>query len=185
MSKSANQMKGFTNKVNRSIRKAAVKALNQALKHGRIEIRDFIASNTGLKKGYLNKRLWANKARVNRLRAELRGASKGTPFAVMSPKRVKVQSRRGIRYGVTAKVQGGRQLLPGGFMATMKSGKTGVWRRRGQERLPIGNYKSSVIADMFDRSDTKQLFERVGKREFEKTFAQEMRTSMSKMSGAA
>lgn len=44
---------------------------------------------------------------------------------------------RQTRAGVSYRLPGGRGLVPSGFIATMRSGHTGVFARRGKRRLPI------------------------------------------------
>lgn len=59
-------------------------------------------------------------------------------------------TRRGVSVAVN---QGRRKILSGAFKATMKSGHTGIFRRRGKARLAIDELYSSTVADVFtDRS---------------------------------
>lgn len=56
---------------------------------------------------------------------------------------------RQTKKGVTAKAWGKRKLYRHAFMAQMKSGHMGIYRREGRERLPIKEmYGPSVPREM-------------------------------------
>jgi hypothetical protein len=68
----------------------------------------------------------------------------GSPIpAVDYPHR---QTRRGVSVEINT---GKRSLIRGAFVATMRSGHTGIFRRRGKSRLPIDEVFTSKIADVF------------------------------------
>ena len=56
------------------------------------------------------------------------------------------QTKRGVSILVN---KGKRKLVPKAFVATMKSGHTGVFLREGKARLPIKHALSSRVSDVF------------------------------------
>jgi hypothetical protein len=56
------------------------------------------------------------------------------------------QTKRGVSVLVN---KGKRKLVRHAFLATMKSGHTGVWFREGKKRLPIKHALSSRVSDVF------------------------------------
>lgn len=57
------------------------------------------------------------------------------------------QMRKGVRVAINTGV---RHLIPGAFVARMKSGHEGVFQRDGKARLPIDELFTSRISDVFD-----------------------------------
>jgi hypothetical protein len=71
-----------------------------------------------------------------------RGSGKEIPLAKYPAR----QTKRGVSVLVN---KGKRKLVRGAFLATMKSGHTGVFRREGKQRLPIKHALSSRVSDVF------------------------------------
>lgn len=60
-------------------------------------------------------------------------------------------AHRQTRKGVTASINAGkRSLIPGAFIATMRSGHTGVFIRKGKARLPIRETFTTRVSDVFN-----------------------------------
>lgn len=59
---------------------------------------------------------------------------------------------RQTRQGVSYRLPKGRQLLPSGFIATMKSGHRGAFVRRGKRRLPIVEAHGPSLPGAFIRA---------------------------------
>lgn len=57
------------------------------------------------------------------------------------------QTRRGVRVSINK--NGGSKVITSAFVATMKSGHTGVFQRRGKDRLPIEEKFSTKVSDVF------------------------------------
>jgi hypothetical protein len=57
------------------------------------------------------------------------------------------QTKRGVSVAVNA---GGRKLLRSAFLATMKSGHEGIFRRVGSSRLPIKEAFTTRVSDVFN-----------------------------------
>lgn len=56
------------------------------------------------------------------------------------------QTKKGVTFGLNT--GGKRTLIKGAFVATMKSGHTGVFRRRGKARLPIDEAFGPRVSDV-------------------------------------
>lgn len=59
---------------------------------------------------------------------------------------------RKTKRGVSVNVSGKRKIVGGAFIATMKSGHTGVFKRQGKKRLPIEELFSSRVSDVFQNT---------------------------------
>lgn len=63
-------------------------------------------------------------------------------------------SARQTKKGVTFRGPGGRRkLIPGAFVATMRSGHTGVFARKGRARLPIRELRGPSLAGIWEREE--------------------------------
>jgi len=74
------------------------------------------------------------------------------PIYEMKPKPKSVTRRRpegGVRYGANSK------LLPGSFIARVRSGHIGVFKRSGKPRLPIQELFGPSVALVFSRKKIK------------------------------
>lgn len=56
------------------------------------------------------------------------------------------QTRKGVSVAINV---GKRKLIKGAFLATMKSGHRGVFKREGKARLPIDELFSTRVSDVF------------------------------------
>lgn len=126
-------------------------AINETANHARTESVRRIGQEWNAKQKDIRKALTVTKATAGRLEASVQatgGRGKGIPLVVFGA--------RQTRKGVTVKVKraGGRGLLPGAFIATMKSGKRGVFVRGAKSRkggtpyraLPIRTVKTGAWA---------------------------------------
>lgn len=91
--------------------------------------------------------------------------------------------RQGKR-GVTVEVnRGKRTLIEGSFVATMKSGHQGVFRRRGKARLPIDELRGSRPVDaLLHKGEADGVAERGG-RSFTETLARVLPIEIGKSKG--
>lgn len=62
------------------------------------------------------------------------------------------QTKRGV--SVTINAAGGRKLIKSAFVARMRSGHVGVFRREGGKRLPIREAYTTRLSDVFFDRDT-------------------------------
>lgn len=78
---------------------------------------------------------------------------------------------RQFSYGVRARLKGGADRIPGAFVATMPSGHTGVFKRRGRARLHIDERFGPSLARPFAR-----LWPDVGRRKFVEVLPKNLRS---------
>lgn len=77
------------------------------------------------------------------------------------------QTRAGVSVGINA---GARSLIKSAFVATMKSGHTGVFKREGTARLGIKELFTTRVADVFRDSGMMPKVEARATAEFSSTF---------------
>ncbi len=79
--------------------------------------------------------------------------------------------------GVTVKVkrQGGRKLVEGAFIATMRSGHRGVFKRKGARRLPIRELFSTAVVQYLDDDEVIGQLGQVARDAFENHLDREIR----------
>ena len=169
----ANEFKKALKGVDKAIKKATTRALNRALDSGKAKMGKALRAETGLPNKTLNKRLILKRANDKKSRVKLfYGISAGISLGEFKPKVKAVRAthknhRKGSKtkhYGVTVKIgKGARTLVPGGFVRTVKSGKTLVLARKGEARRPTvairtGIFKDSVKANAAS-TDTHMMAE--------------------------
>lgn len=160
------------NPMQRVLDRAILRSLNRTITSVRVFVAKDITDQTGIKRKDIMPRLFIYRAERGNRAAALKNLGRGVPLILFGARRVRVRTDRGRRYGVSALVKGKRQIIPGGFLAEMRSGKQGVWERKGDERLPIRQLFSTEVQDMI-RSDTGFLpkVKRYAEETFDKNFA--------------
>jgi hypothetical protein len=136
-------------KMRKVIEKATVNSLNHTANQMRKMLQQEITNILGIKRKDLIKRLYVFRADRDKLRSGIELNGGGISLFKFDAKKIKVQSNKGKRIGATAMIKGVRTLIPGGFLAEMKSGKTGVFQRAGEKRLPIKEMFSNEVTDLF------------------------------------
>lgn len=125
-------------KLENIIKSASVSSINKSLISTRVKAIEVIGAATGLKRAGLVKLFRMYKAEREKLKGSLYIEKFGrVPLGAFAAKKVVVQSARGKRIGVSITMNGLTQIVPGGFLATMKSGKRAIFARDGKDRLPI------------------------------------------------
>ena len=126
----SSQIAKLLRKAARDNPRAAALALNRTANTVRSAAVKSIAADIGVKQKIVRKGLFKIKrATVSRLTAEIPATGKRIPVIDLSAR----QTGQGVTY------QHGRQreTIIGAFIARMRSGHTGVFKRRGTTRLPI------------------------------------------------
>lgn len=145
-------------------KRAVVRALGKA---GATALRDMRSEAS--KRIRTRKRIKASRiARAIRLRRP-----KGSDIASMQwslevsgePVALSAYPHRQTRKGVSVEVnRGKRTLVPGAFVAAMRSAHEGVFRRRGKARLPIAELLGSRPVDaLLHKGEAQAVAERGGK----------------------
>jgi hypothetical protein len=113
-------------------RLAISRALNRTLLTTRTAARRAIAEDVGLRQKDIEAAMKIIRATADRLRAELQVSGGRIPL-------IRFRTRE-TRAGVTYSLRGSRSLAPRAFIATMRSGHEGVFRRRrvGGDRTRTG-----------------------------------------------
>ncbi len=146
------------------LKRAAVRALRKAgataLRDMRSEASKRIRARKRIKVSYISRALTLRRP-------------KGSDIAAMSwavdvsgePVPLVAYPHRQTKKGVSVEVnRGKRTLVKGAFVATMKSGHEGVFRRRGKARLPIEELRGSRPVDaLLHEGEADAVAERGGK----------------------
>lgn len=127
----ASKWEAALKQIGKAAPKACARALNRAVISTRTVMARAVAKDLDIKVSDVThpKVMTIYKATAERPVAQLAVEGARIPLYDFRAK----QTKR----GVTAKVEGQRKVYPGTFIATMKSGHTGVFGRRGKTRRPI------------------------------------------------
>lgn len=136
-------------------RKTASRTLNRTADKARVAASRTVREKYNIKAEDLNKSVKTTKSSVSRLETIL--TIIGKPVALMA-----FAARQTLK-GVTYKIlkSGGRIRLPHAFIATMKSGHTGVFERKGDKRLPISERKFITMPSVWNSKAVMSVVERV------------------------
>lgn len=144
----------------RAMRMSAQRAGVDALRAMRAEASRRIRQSKNMKPSAIGKRITTGKAKgKDRLAWTVRASGENVPIASFGGLRQIGKGRRRIRKrkdgsrrgGVMVEINRGvPKLIPGAFIATMRSGHKGVFRReRRKLRLPIKELFTTTVADAF------------------------------------
>lgn len=121
---------------------AATRAINLAITKAQSVAVKSIASEIGLKQKTVRDLLSLRKATRSELLARLEPRSgKRIPVIEMQAR----QTKKGISY----KSEGKRKTIKGAFVAVMKSGHVGAFKRVGKKRLPIVEMLGPSLPKLF------------------------------------
>jgi minor tail protein Z (GPZ) len=129
------------------LKRAAVRALRKAgataLRDMRSEASKRIRQRKRIKPSYISRALTLRRAKGSDIAAMSWAVNvSGEPVPLVAyPHR---QTKKGVSVEVN---RGKRTLVKGAFVASMKSGHEGVFRRRGKARLPIKELRGSRPVD--------------------------------------
>lgn len=145
--------------------RAQVRANNRTAEEARTVIRRTVSQETGAPAKALARRFKIHRANAKKPGARL--------FVGTSPVRAYDLGVREIRSGVSYKGAGGRVKVKSAFVATMKSGHTGVFQRETKKRLPIReltvafHHAAFRSARSYVANDAKRTFEKVFRHELQ------------------
>lgn len=153
------------------LKRAAVRALRKAgstaLRDMRSEASKRIRARKRIKGRYITRALSLRRAKGSDI-ARMSWALEvdGDPVPLVAyPHR---QTKKGVSVEVN---RGKRTLVAGSFVASMKSGHTGVFRRRGKARLPIQELRGSRPVDALLHEGEADAVAARGGKSFGETFA--------------
>ncbi len=142
-----------------ALRRALRKAGATALRDMRSEATKRIRTRKKIKVRYIRRAMTLRRAKGSDVAGmEWAVDVDGTPVPLVAyPHRV---TKKGVSVEVN---RGKRTLLAGSFLATMKSGHKGVFRRRGKARLPIDELRGSRPVDaLLHKGEADAVAERGG-----------------------
>src|SRR5262249_22753982 len=121
---------------------AVARALNRTIDSARTQATRSISEDLGgIRQADVRKGLETTRANQGRLEATLRVRGRRIP-------RIACRARQ-TRTGVSYKLPTGAGFVRSAFLATMRSGHTGVFRRIGTPRLPIVELKGPSLPRVF------------------------------------
>ena len=159
----------------RAVNKAFAHSANGAITQTRTFILKAL-TEAGIKRKYAAAQIYAKRATPDFLNASLRDKGKRIPLSAFSPRSKMVKTSRGKRTGVTVQIGGVRELVPGGFLMTTKSGRVGIFQRIGQSRLPIKQvYFTKALAGIYaGTSELKSSAQAYAKETMARLFAHDL-----------
>lgn len=132
----------------RGVPRAAARAINHEAKKGRTQVYKMIARNLGIPQKYVKRRVRLYRATQKTLMAKIwMGSWRWKVYTVAT-------NVKQTRTGVSFKVAGKYTTIPHGFIATMPSGHTGVFKR--VERMMKSNPKRQAIEEQMVRASATQ-----------------------------
>ena len=117
------------------IQQATARALTRSMQTARAHATREVAAELGTSQAPIRERLILERARGDRLEVSLRFTGKRLRLTDLGAR----QTRAGVSY----RTRGGRAIAPGAFLATMRSGHTGAFKRKSQTRSRAGKPRSS------------------------------------------
>lgn len=152
-------LKEFRSLGEKAIQRASARALNRVGTSVRAEASRRVRETLNLKAADAKEPIGIARTKgsiaAKKQRVEITISQKGVPLFKYGARDKQVKTVRGPRFGVTVKVlkQGKRKLVRGGFIAGMRSGHTGIFVRKGKDRLPIKGLFSMSARDVFKNKD--------------------------------
>lgn len=156
-----------TPRMTRAIARALSKSGSTALRDMRSEASKRVRARKRIKAGVVHKALVLRRPRRATIDAQEWAVDvRGKAVSLTAyPHR---QTKKGVSVEVN---RGKRTLIKGAFLASMASGRQGVWRREGSSRLPIKELLGSRPVDaLMHEGEAEGVSER-GQRSFGATFA--------------
>lgn len=160
---------------------ATMRALNKASAKTKTQFIRAMVQASGLKNKDVSRRIRVQKATKGSLTGYVSlGTKFDIPLSYFSPKEKTVRIGRRKYKGVTVKIpsEGGRIVVPKGFMAYAKSGKSLVLARKGQAKYPTKDLKHSLAPSA--RAEQGSL-QRYMKEEFDSQFSSALAYAMKEL----
>lgn len=123
------------------------RAINRTISPAKTAVSRGIRQEVNIKAGDLNKKIKVEKATFGKWEGRIKLSTKRIPLEDFGAK----QTAKGVSYKI--KKAGGRKVISSGFIATMASGHTGVFKRKGKTRLPIQEKFGPSIGIVFKRAN--------------------------------
>lgn len=147
----------------RELRPAVARALNRAIVTVETDVARKLAQETGIKQRLLKDRLLIRRASPDRLEARLDVSRRPIPLI----------EERGISQA-KAGVRTPRGIIKHGFIATMKSGHRGAFRRIWHARLPIRELTALSLPKLAIEAKILEAGQAIGEAAFTKNLTHEL-----------
>jgi Prophage minor tail protein Z (GPZ) len=131
----------------KALKSALSKAGSDAIRTMRTEATRYVRSKKRMKLGRVREALSVTSPRGARELGDLVWTLRVKPIAapvIAYPAR---QTRKGVKVSIN---QGSNKLIKSAFIATMRSGHRGVFKRASKSRLPIKELFTTRVIDTFD-----------------------------------
>jgi hypothetical protein len=159
-----------------ALRRALKKAGATALRDMRSEASKRVRTMKRIKPSYVGRALTMKKAKgsdISSMAWSLNVDGAAVPLTAY-PHR---QTKKGVSVEVN---RGKRTLLDGSFVANMRSGHKGVFRRRGKERLPIDELRGSRPVDALNHKGEAEAVAARGGKSFSDTLTRVLPMELAK-----
>lgn len=140
---------------NKILVKTAIQAANRTIGNMKSEATRYLREDIKIKardKDRIFKTIAANIA--NNALAQLFVTPQPVPLIYLKPRVRKVDTSRGTRQAVSVVFNGQRKVIRSGFLAELKSGHRGIFKRIGDTRVPIKELFSWIGQDVFKNRNT-------------------------------
>jgi len=142
------------------------KALADTAKSAKVKAAAVIARRTGLKSAVVKERIFYD--RVDPGEYEVQVKSSRRPIALIEFPVMQTAT------GVSTRAWGKVTLIKHAFIAKMKSGHTGVFRRVGKSRLPIEQMWGPTIGGTFAKPEVQAVIAKTMRERLSKSLARRM-----------
>lgn len=145
---------------------AVALALVDTAKTAIVKAAGLIARRTGLKSAIVKQRIFYDRVAVGDYEARVKSSKRAIPLIEFPV------SQTGA--GVRTRAWGKQQVLKSAFIATMRSGHTGVYRRDRASRLPISELWGPTIGGTFATPEVQAAIAAVAKARLQSALARRM-----------
>ena len=141
-------------------------ALVDTAKSAQSKAASLIAKRTGLKVGTVKPRIFYDHVAPGDYEVAVRSSRKAIPLIEFPTRQVAT--------GVSTRAWGKQQIIQHAFIATMKSGHTGVFRRHTKSRLPIEELWGPTIYGTFKTKEVQAVISDTMKARLQTSLARRM-----------
>lgn len=147
--------------------RAVTRAMNYAIRKAQTEAARAITRDVpGIKQRRVRDAMRLKLARANQWTAAVSARGARIPIIDLAAR----QTQRGVTY----RTKQGRRLIPGAFLATMRSGHRGAFKRAGKRRLPIQELHGPSIPRVFIQRHIEAEIDRAAQAAWGKEIARQM-----------
>lgn len=148
-------------KLGSAAEKALVRSLNRTASGASTAAVRAVSANLRSNQRTVRRAITTRDARPDRLESQVIARGKRIPIVDLRPSPSTPTANK-PKVGVSYLASSGRRRIPGSFIARMKSGHVGVFKRvKDAKRLPIAELFGPSIALVFTRRDVQAAIKRV------------------------